>query len=377
MSLATPRPRNLNGSTATSASRCPPSPPPPVFSVTSAFFESPFSVSANHSHQPHPRSLSNSPAECMMTTSEPSRSSLGAGFALQQVLIAEEQQPHQPETAGHGRDGVDWRASEEWTPLSRRSSVAAGSISARQQTPAQPVDRLDRLLAEMEGSSSPPPPASITTTLSSDSPSLASSSSLLDCWELHSLETRFHPVHHTASSSSSSSASKNNSPLIPLRPCLKNRSTSVSSLDYSSSSSNTRSSTNRSSSSSASSSSQCSGTEEEEEEEEREEDGSQNSDSASESALHSPPLDADEIEDGDRTIRVVRFDDDSVEEFLTWSRESYDRKGPLPITKLNLREVIELKLIKEELGISPASVSISPSSSSASSNSSNSRPSSS
>ncbi|KAA1096308.1 hypothetical protein PGT21_012482 [Puccinia graminis f. sp. tritici] len=150
-----------------------------------------------------------------MTTSEPSRSSLGAGFALQQVLITE-QQPHQPETAEHGRDGVDW------TPLSRRSSVAVGIISGRQQTPAQLVDCLDRLLAELEGSSSSPPPSSITTTntLSSDSPSLGSSSSLLDCWELHSLETRFHPVHHPASSSSSSSVSKNNSPLIPLRPCL-------------------------------------------------------------------------------------------------------------------------------------------------------------
>ncbi|KAA1085955.1 hypothetical protein PGT21_025445 [Puccinia graminis f. sp. tritici] len=108
-----------------------------------------FSVS-NHSHQPHPWNLSNSPTECM-TTSKPSRSSLGAGFALQQVLIAKEQ-PHQPETADHGRDGVDWRASEDWTPLFRRSSVAAGIISARQQNPAQPVDCLDRLLAKMEGS---------------------------------------------------------------------------------------------------------------------------------------------------------------------------------------------------------------------------------
>ncbi|WAQ88090.1 hypothetical protein PtA15_9A215 [Puccinia triticina] len=44
----------------------------------------------------------------------------------------------------------------------------------------------------------------------------------------------------------------------------------------------------------------------------------------------------------------VRFDDATVEQLLTWSRESYDRKGPLPITKLNLRELIELKLIKED-----------------------------
>ncbi|KAG0145498.1 hypothetical protein CROQUDRAFT_658554 [Cronartium quercuum f. sp. fusiforme G11] len=50
----------------------------------------------------------------------------------------------------------------------------------------------------------------------------------------------------------------------------------------------------------------------------------------------------------------VRFCEGVVEEVLTWSPDIYDRKGPEPITRLSMREVIELKLIKEEvLGLRP------------------------
>ncbi|KAH9812744.1 hypothetical protein DFH28DRAFT_1109447 [Melampsora americana] len=45
----------------------------------------------------------------------------------------------------------------------------------------------------------------------------------------------------------------------------------------------------------------------------------------------------------------VRFCEGAVEEILTWSAETYDRKGPEPVNKLSMREMIELKLIKEEV----------------------------
>ncbi|KAI9620283.1 hypothetical protein H4Q26_013853 [Puccinia striiformis f. sp. tritici PST-130] len=304
MSPSTPRARKLNGSPPHSAGMCPPSPPPPVFSVTSAFFQSPFSVSNNHHHNNN----NTSPAVHNTKTSETVLPSICAGFELQKLIeepeVGEQQQQQTTTTSG-----VDWYASREWTPLSMRST----GLSGRRQTPVQPEDRLDRLLAEMEAVS--PTTLSFSNVPLHDSSkpmssSLSSPVNSLECWELHSLETRFQPVHHHSSSS-------------PLRPCLKNRSTSICSSSFS-------------------------------------EDAQISvifSDPPFETIDHpSSPLDLDD----DRVVRV-RFADDTVEELLTWSRESYDRKGPLPIMKLNLREVIELKLIKEELGISPISpVSISP-----------------
>ncbi|KAH9456853.1 hypothetical protein Pst134EA_020764 [Puccinia striiformis f. sp. tritici] len=318
MSPSTPRARKLNGSPPHSAGMCPPSPPPPVFSVTSAFFQSPFSVSNNHHHN---NNNHNSPAVHNTKTSETVLPSICAGFELQKLIeepeVDEQQQQQQTTTTS----GVDWYASREWTPLSMRST----GLSGRRQTPVQPEDRLDRLLAEMEAVS--PTTLSFSNVPLHDSSkpmssSLSSPVNSLECWELHSLETRFQPVHHHSSSS-------------PLRPCLKNRSTSICSSSFSEDAQ-----FSESDSASCASGSQSS-----------------SSDPPFETIDHpSSPLDLDD----DRVVRV-RFADDTVEELLTWSRESYDRKGPLPIMKLNLREVIELKLIKEELGISPISpVSISP-----------------
>ncbi|KNZ60073.1 hypothetical protein VP01_1614g2 [Puccinia sorghi] len=253
--------------------------------------------------------------------------------ALQlQRLIAEQQTEHQTEQQFSPND-FDSPPSRQWTPLSSRVS---NSLS--QQTPAQPVDRLDRLLADMETviATSPNPPLSHHQSSLGSSPQPPSPSPP-ECWELPSLETRFQPIHTGPHSR-------------PLRPCLKTRSTSISSSV--SVSDDTHSSASDSDSASS---------------------HSQFSDPPFE-ALELPPNPLD-IDD-ERAVRV-RFDDDTVEEFLTWSRESYDRKGPMPITKLNLREVIELKLIKEELGISPSSVAISPSSASISPSSASISPSSS
>ncbi|KAI9621656.1 hypothetical protein H4Q26_015664 [Puccinia striiformis f. sp. tritici PST-130] len=194
MSPSTPRARKLNGSPPHSAGMCPPSPPPPVFSVTSAFFQSPFSVSNNHHHNNN----HTSPAVHNTKTSETVLPSICAGFELQKLIEEPEVGDDEQQTTTT-TSGVDWYASREWTPLSMRST----GLSGRRQTPVQPEDRLDRLLAEMEAVSP--------TTLS------FSNSRMLGT---HSLETRFQPVHHHSSSS-------------PLRPCLKNRSTSICSSSFS------------------------------------------------------------------------------------------------------------------------------------------------
>ncbi|PLW05055.1 hypothetical protein PCANC_27624 [Puccinia coronata f. sp. avenae] len=321
--VATPRQRPLANYPKSSSPGCPPSPPPPVFSLTSAFFESPFSHTPPSRAPPQPDTAPSSLLPALSTSPSGSQlQTLTFDAAGNKPAMHDDNNDgdHHHHHHHHHHDALDWRvSSREWTPLSQRSSLAA-----RQQTPAQTEDRLDRLLADMDALASPLlqcssniPPL--------DSPQLGS---LSECWELHSLETRFHPFHNTTTNH-------------PLRPCLKSRSTSVSSA-----SSDTRSSSSDSNSTHNSQHFEL---------------------TPSFQLLHHPAL---ELQD-DRTVRV-RFDDDPVEEFLTWSRESYDRKGPMPITKLNLREVIELKLIKEELGISPtpAMPALSPSCSSSSSNSS-------
>ncbi|POW19712.1 hypothetical protein PSHT_04360 [Puccinia striiformis] len=302
MSPSTPRARKLNGSPPHSAGMCPPSPPPPVFSVTSAFFQSPFSVSNNHHHQHN----HNSPAVHNTKTSETVLPSICAGFELQKLIeepeVDEQQQQQQTTTTS----GVDWYASREWTPLSMRST----GLSGRRQTPVQPEDRLDRLLAEMEAV--PPTTLSFSNVPLHDSSkpmssSLSSPVNSLECWELHSLETLafnlsittphllpFAPVSKIAPPQSAplrspkTLSSRNQIPL-PVHPALNH-------------------------------------------------------------PLLTPPSKLSTIPLPPSNLMMIVL-----------SRESYDRKGPLPIMKLNLREVIELKLIKEELGISPISpVSISP-----------------
>ncbi|OAW00046.1 hypothetical protein PTTG_25151 [Puccinia triticina 1-1 BBBD Race 1] len=255
MSLATPAPRHPQPS-------APPSPPPPVFALTSAFFESPFS--------PQP------PAPA-------GRSSLRAD-QLDTLLGDAPRWPASTPSTPAAQQA-------QWTPLSTRAAPVG-------RHPPHQEDRLDRLLAAMEAHAAARPADS--------PPPCPASPPPAECWELLSLETRFQPRH-----------------ACPLRPCLKIHTRSLPLAVQP----------------------------EEEEEHPRT--------TASLPAQPSALLDLARRPQDDRPSSArVRFDDATVEQLLTWSRESYDRKGPLPITKLNLRELIELKLIKEELGISPVPVSV-------------------
>lgn len=254
-------------------------------------------------------------------------SSMLPGLKLQRLLIeqggieADENQnpsPH-PQSSFSSIIPSTVRSSSDWTPLSSRTNSVHNQIISYDSKLSSTEDRLDRLLAEMEPDNPTSSPSSIVKNPNqhhhpSPNSSPAAHHQKLECWELSSLETRFQPVHHTSSSIQSS----------PLRPCLKARSTSLSS-------------SNRSSISSRQSIDPMP------------KDSTQADLDFIPSSDHPHHLDLDQ----DRSSKV-RFDDDQIEEILTWSRESYDRKGPLPITKLNVREIIELRSIKEELGISPS-----------------------
>lgn len=284
MSLAAASPHQLPTG---SAGSCPPSPPPAI-SVTSAFFQSPFS-NRNTPSQQTPRNVP--PNFCGSLS--PSIMCVGLKY---QRLISKEEDENKDH---HSSYALSWkqpvtRLSSDWTPLSSRSSPCNNQLRSPDRRPASTEDRLDRLLAEMGSGSPPKSIVSSNTSVTKPIP--------VECWELSCLETRFHPAHTSFT-------------VTTLRPCLKNLSTSISSA------------------------------------------------SSTESSETDDPLpdicsmseDVDQNLD-DRSVKV-RFDDNRIEEFFTWSRESYDRKGPQPITKLNIREILELKLIKEELGISSPSKS--------------------
>ncbi|KAI9629608.1 hypothetical protein KEM48_012829, partial [Puccinia striiformis f. sp. tritici PST-130] len=207
--------------------------------------------------QPPPQQQPHSPAVHNTKTSETVLPSICAGFELQKLI-------EEPEV------GDD----EQQT-----TTTTSGVDCGRRQTPVQPEDRLDRLLAEMEAVSP--------TTLS------------------FSNKLAFNPSITTPH-------------LLPFAPVSK-IATSICSSSFS-----------EDAQFSESDSASCA--------------------SGSQSSSSDPPFETIDHPSSPSTLMMIVL-----------SRESYDRKGPLPIMKLNLREVIELKLIKEELGISPISpVSISP-----------------
>ncbi|MBW0522707.1 hypothetical protein O181_062422 [Austropuccinia psidii MF-1] len=246
-----------------------------------------------------PSSLSPKP-NTSPTMSSPS---LCAGFAFTRLIEEEEEEEETEEEEVHQlmeqEFGLNWtrssRPSQAWIPLSARSSHHPDpSTSSIQST----EDRLDKLLAEIGAQTND---TSIdSNTLSSPKIIPCQSSPIdLECWELFQLESRFQPIQSSL--------------ILPLRSCLKSEQFSPSSTLSSDLITPSQIQTDQS------------------------------------TDLH---LNENRNQNESVASTRVRFDDQQAEEILTWSSESYDRKGPQPITKLNVREVIELKLIKEELGIS-------------------------